>query len=101
MLQSAVAERDEIIVSQTAFDIFIIVYVSAADNYTSFHFINSFFVFISDSAHGYADHNSDKHIRQSVTDNDINVHQQSVDNKSDKPNNQVLNAERTCFLVLL
>ena len=83
MLQSAVAEHDEIIVAQTAFDIFIIVYVSATDNYTSFHFINSFSDFTSDFADGYADHDGDKHIRQGVTDNNINAHQQSIDNKSD------------------
>ena len=38
MFQSAVAEHDEIIVAQTAFDVFIIVYVSTADNNTTFHF---------------------------------------------------------------
>ena len=86
MLQSAVAEHDEIIVVQTAFDIFIIVYVSTADNYTSFHFINSFFDFTSDFANCYADHDGDEHIRQGITDNYINVHQYSVDNKANKPN---------------
>ena len=86
MLQSAVAEHDEIIVAQTDFDILIIVHVSTADNHTSLHFINSFFDFTSDFADGYADHNRDKHIGQGVTDNYINVHQYSVDNKANKPN---------------
>ena len=33
-------------------------------------------------------HDRDNHIRQRVADNDIHMHQQSVNNKSDKPDNQ-------------
>ena len=54
-----------------------------------FIFINSFFIFISDFADSYTNYDSDKHIRQGVTDNNINAHQQSADNKADKPNKTV------------
>ena len=63
MVQYIVTEYDKIIILQTAFNIFIIVYVGAADNYTSFNLINSFFCFTSNLADYNADYNRDKHIR--------------------------------------
>ena len=60
-----------------------------------------FFDFTYDFVDGYTDQNGDKHIRQGITDNYINVHQKPVDNKAHKPDDQILNAECTCFFVLL